>query len=57
MFGVEDSVVALTIEDVKFTIRADADFLAGADIDVVPLSPAFITQGGPGALAIQYVMV
>ncbi len=28
MVGVEDSVVALTIEDVKFTIRADADFLA-----------------------------
>ena len=30
--------------------------LPGAVIEVVDLSPAFITQGGPGCLAVQYVM-
>ena len=27
----------------------------GATIEIVPLSPAFITQGGPNCLAIQYI--
>ena len=26
-----------------------------AEYEIVPLSPAFITQGGPGCMAIQYV--
>ena len=26
-----------------------------AQFEIVPLSPAFITQGGPGCVAIQYV--
>ena len=26
-----------------------------AQFEIVPLSPAFITQGGPGCMAIQYV--
>ena len=30
--------------------------LPGAVFEVVDLSPAFITQGGPGCLAVQYVM-
>jgi len=27
----------------------------GAQIDIFPLSPAFITQGGPGCVAVQVV--
>ena len=26
-----------------------------AEYEIVPLSPAFTTQGGPGCIAIQYV--
>jgi DegV family protein with EDD domain len=29
--------------------------MPGAEYEIVPLSPAFITQGGPGCKAIQYV--
>ena len=29
--------------------------IPGAQYEIVPLSPAFITQGGPGCMAIQYV--
>ena len=29
--------------------------MPGAEYEIVPLSPAFITQGGPGCIAIQYV--
>ena len=29
--------------------------MPGAEYEIVPLSPAFITQGGPGCMAIQYV--
>ena len=29
--------------------------MPGAQYEIVPLSPAFITQGGPGCMAIQYV--
>ena len=29
--------------------------IPGAEYEIVPLSPAFITQGGPGCMAIQYV--
>ena len=28
-----------------------------AEYEIVPLSPAFITQGGPGCMAIQYVQL
>ena len=32
-----------------------AAVLPGAELEIVPLSPAFITQGGPNCVAIQYV--
>ena len=31
--------------------------MPGAEYEIVPLSPAFITQGGPGCMAIQYVQL
>lgn len=43
-----ESTVAQTLKILKASI-ADAAY------EVVPLSPAFITQGGPGCVAIQYV--
>ena len=32
-----------------------SEALPGAIIEIYPLSPAFITQGGPGCMAVQYV--
>ena len=43
-------------EKVELTLKKLTEALPGATIEVVDLSPAFITQGGPGALAVQYVM-
>ena len=40
---------------VELTEKLLRDALPGANIQVVHLSPAFITQGGPGCLAVQYV--
>ena len=34
-----------------------AGALPGAVIEIYPLSPAFITQGGPGCVAVQYVHI
>ena len=31
--------------------------LSGAVIEIYPLSPAFITQGGPGCVAVQYIHI
>ena len=39
------------------TLKLLTEALPGAIIEVVDLSPAFITQGGPNCLAVQYVMV
>ena len=41
---------------VELTEKLLRNALPGANIEVVDLSPAFITQGGPGCLAVQYVM-
>ena len=41
---------------VELTLKTLTQALPGANIQVVDLSPAFITQGGPGCLAIQYVL-
>ena len=41
---------------VELTEKLLRSALPGANIEVVDLSPAFITQGGPGCLAVQYVM-
>jgi len=43
-------------EKVELTLKKLREAIPGAAIEVVDLSPAFITQGGPGALAVQYVM-
>ena len=40
---------------VDLTVKKLTETLPGANIQVVDLSPAFITQGGPGCVAIQYV--
>ena len=43
-------------EKVNYTLQKLTEGLPGATIEVVDLSPAFITQGGPDCLAVQYVM-
>ena len=43
-------------DKVELTVKKLTEALPGASIEVVDLSPAFITQGGPGCLAVQYVM-
>lgn len=35
--------------------KALADAVPGAQLEILPLSPAFITQGGPGCVAVQYI--
>jgi DegV family protein with EDD domain len=47
---------ASTQAKADLTLKKLQEALPGATFEVVPLSPAFITQGGPGAVAIQYVM-
>ena len=47
---------AATADKVALTVKKLTEVLPGATIEVVDLSPAFITQGGPGCLAVQYVM-
>ena len=42
-------------EKVDLTVKMLRDAIPGAVYEVLPLSPAFITQGGPECLAIQYV--
>ena len=42
-------------DKVRMTLAMLTEALPGAVIEVVDLSPAFITQGGPGCLAVQYV--
>ena len=47
---------AADADKVDMTLKLLTGALPGAVIEVVDLSPAFITQGGPGCLAVQYVM-
>ena len=47
---------AAEADKVELTLKVLTQALPGANIQVVDLSPAFITQGGPGCLAIQYVL-
>ena len=47
---------AAEADKVELTLKTLTQALPGANILVVDLSPAFITQGGPGCLAIQYVL-
>ena len=39
----------------EFTREALKKVMPGAEYKIYPLSPAFITQGGPGCVAVQYV--
>ena len=41
------------IEKAEQALKALKDVLPGAAFHIVPLSPAFITQGGPGCVAVQ----
>ena len=47
---------ATTPERVDLAEKKLREVLPGAVIEVVDLSPAFITQGGPDCLAVQYIM-
>ena len=47
---------ATTQERVSLAEQKLRESLPGATIEVVDLSPAFITQGGPDCLAVQYIM-
>ena len=46
---------AATEDKVNLTVEMLTEALPGATIEVLPLSPAFITQGGPNCVAVQYV--
>ena len=46
---------AATAERVEQTMKLLKSALPEAVYEVVPLSPAFITQGGPNCLAVQYI--
>ena len=46
---------AATQDKVDLTLKLLKAAVPEATIEVVPLSPAFITQGGPNCLAIQYI--
>ena len=43
------------MEKAQQTLKALKEAMPGADYSILPLSPAFITQGGPGCVAVQYV--
>ena len=43
------------LEKAKQTLEALKEAMPGAYYEILPLSPAFITQGGPGCVAVQYV--
>ena len=47
---------AATQEKVDLTVKLLTAAVPDATLEIVPLSPAFITQGGPNCLAIQYVL-
>ncbi len=46
---------AATQEVVDLTLKLLKAAIPDADYEIVPLSPAFITQGGPGCVAVQYI--
>ena len=43
------------MDKAKQTLEALQEAMPGAVYEILPLSPAFITQGGPGCVAVQYV--
>lgn len=45
------------METAKLAHKILLDAIPDADFEILPLSPAFITQGGPGCVAVQYIKV
>ncbi len=43
------------LEKAELAKKAFLEALPGAEVLIYPLSPAFITQGGPGCVAVQYI--
>jgi len=43
------------LEKAELTLKALKEAMPEVDYHIYPLSPAFITQGGPGCVAIQYI--
>ena len=46
---------AATQDKVDLAEKLLREAIADIDLEIVPLSPAFITQGGPNCLAVQYI--
>ena len=47
---------AATADMVELTEKMLRTAFPESDLEIVPLSPAFITQGGPNCLAVQYIL-
>ena len=45
------------LDKAELTLDALKEALPGAEFHIYPLSPAFITQGGPGCVAVQYIQM
>ena len=43
------------LEKAELTLKALKEAMPGAHYEIWPLSPAFITQGGPSCVAVQYI--
>lgn len=43
------------LDKAKLALEALKEAMPEADYTILPLSPAFITQGGPGCVAVQYI--
>ena len=43
------------MEKAQEALRTLKEAIPAAKFDILPLSPAFITQGGPGCVAVQYI--
>ena len=43
------------LEKAELTLKALKEAIPEAEYHIYPLSPAFITQGGPGCVAVQYI--
>lgn len=42
-------------EEAKMVVERMKEAFPAMDIEVYPLSPVFVTQGGPGCIAVQYI--
>ena len=44
-----------TVDNAQLALKKLREAMPGAVCEILPLSPAFITQGGPGCVAVQYI--